>query len=123
MRWAGEGSDLWRVRVDLFAIDGDGRRVATVTRTLRRLLTSGDEDASSDLIGVDQGTGIADRPVVGLLFWVRADDVGVAARTAVETACRAGASSGVGPELYDVTVVPSAAVALPNNPSYPPMPD
>jgi len=123
MRWAGEGSELWRVRVDLFAIDDDRRRVAEVTDALRGLLRSGDDDASSDLIGVDQGTGVSDRHVVGMTFWVRADDVGGAAETAVETARRAGANSGVGPELYDVVVIPRTSVALPTELDYPTMPD
>jgi hypothetical protein len=58
-----------------------------------------------------------------MTFWVRADDVGAASETAVETARRAGANSGVGPELYDVVVIPRTSVALPNAPHYPTMPD
>jgi hypothetical protein len=123
MRWAGEGSELWRVRVDLFAVDDDGRRVAEITDALRGLLLSKDDDASSDFIGADQGEGVSDRHVVGVTFWVRADDVGGAAKAAVETARRAGANCGVGPELYDVVVIPRAAVALPTEPDYPTMPD
>jgi hypothetical protein len=122
MRSAGKGSDLWRVRVDLFAEDDDGVRVALVSENLKHLLT-GDEDGADDHVGADQGTGLAGRPVVGLLFWVRADDIGTAANTAVEIARRAGHSSGVGPDLYDVTLIPDAAVALPSDPEYPPMPD
>ena len=61
--------------------------------------------------------------MIGLSFWVRADDVGQAARTAVETARRAGADSGVGTDLYDVVVIPNAAVTRPDDPAYPPMPD
>jgi hypothetical protein len=61
--------------------------------------------------------------VVGLLFWVQADDVGEAARIAVDTARRAGAGCGVGPELYDVTIIPLNAVVLPDDPQYPSMPD
>jgi hypothetical protein len=123
VRWAGAGSELWRVRVDLFAVDDDARRVTSVTESLRHLLTTRDDSAMPEHIGADQGTGIAGRPVVGLLFWVRADDVGIAARTAVETARRAAEGSGAGPELYDVTVIPEAAVALPHDSAYPPMPD
>jgi hypothetical protein len=63
--------------------------------------------------------------VIGLVFWVRADDVGRAASLAVETARRAGSESGVGTELYDVVVIPSASVAsvYPQISAYPPMPD
>jgi hypothetical protein len=123
MRWVGEGSDLWRVRVDLFAEDDNGVRVTTAHHALQRQLTSDDEAGMPGEVAADQGIGIEGRPVVGLLFWVRADDVGLAARTAVETACRAGTDSGLGSELYDVVVIPSAAVANPNDPRYPRMPD
>jgi hypothetical protein len=123
VRWAGEGSELWRVRVDLFAELRDPRRqIDRIAKTLADLLP-GNDDKGRAGIGVDQGTGIAERPVVGLLFWVRADDVGAAAATAVETARRAAASADAGPDLYDVTVIPRSAVAMRDDPGYPPMPD
>lgn len=50
--------------------------------------------------------------MIGLVFWVRADEVGEAATVAVETARRAGAESGVGPELFDVIVSPSAMLIV-----------
>ena len=49
--------------------------------------------------------------MVGLVFWVAADEIGQAATLAAETARQAGAESGVGTELYDVVVIPHAAVA------------
>jgi hypothetical protein len=110
------------VRVDLFARDDDGDRVIRATQSLRGLLDDDGDPTHADS-GGDQGIGVAERPVVGLLFWVRADDVGAAARTALATARQAGADHGVGPELYDVTVIPRAAVALPGDPGYPSMPD
>jgi hypothetical protein len=122
MRWAGVGSELWRVRVDLFAESKNPRRqINNVAKVLSSLLTSNDGYPKPD-IGLDQGTGATGRPVVGLLFWVRADDVGGAATTAVEIARRAGENDGVGPELYDVVVIPRAAVVLPQDPRYPQMP-
>jgi hypothetical protein len=111
------------VRVDLFAEHDDGAHVRTAHRALKRHLTFDDGEAEVGASGADQGIGIEGRPVVGLLFWVRADDVGLAAKTAVETACRAGTESGLGSELYDVVVIPSAAVASPDDPAYPRMPD
>ena len=123
MRWVGDGSELWRVRVDLFAGDDSGACVAAAHQALLRHLTSDDAaDAAGD-VAADQGSGVEGQPVVGLLFWVRADDVGLAARTAVETARRAGTDSGIGTELYDVVVIPRAAVARPADPEYPAMPD
>jgi hypothetical protein len=123
MRWVGDGSDLWRVRVDLFAEDDSGSRVAAAHHALQRQLTSDQAGGEAGDVAADQGLGIEGRPVIGLLFWVRAEDVGLAARTAVETARRAGTESGLGTELYDVVVIPRAAVARPNDPEYPTMPD
>jgi hypothetical protein len=123
MRWAGVGAELWRVRVDLFAQPHDSRRqINQVAEALRGLLTANNGDARPD-IAVDQGTGTTTHPVVGLLFWVKADDVGGAATTALDIARQAGNRAGVGPELYDVTVIPRAAVVLPNDRRYPRMPD
>ncbi|MGH9014007.1 MAG: hypothetical protein ACRDZ1_08755 [Acidimicrobiia bacterium] len=51
--------------------------------------------------------------MLGLTFWVRADDVGAAARTALELARRAGAVADVGPDYYDITLVPRDAVVVP----------
>jgi hypothetical protein len=124
MRWVGDGMQLWRVRVDLFAPDQNGAHVAAAHEALQRQLTTSDDEAGRPgEVGADQGTGIEGRPVVGLSFWVRADDVGQAAGVAVEAARRAGADSGVGSDLYDVVVIPDAAVTRPNDPAYPPMPD
>ena len=75
MRWAGEGSELWRVRVDLFAEDEERSRIAS--DALRGLLSSDDEeDRAGGGVGSDHGTGIAGRSVVGLLFWVQPTTLG-----------------------------------------------
>ena len=124
MRWIGDGAELWRVRVDLFAPDRDGAHVVAAHQALQHQLTASDDAGRQPgESAADQGTGIEGRPVVGLTFWVRADDVGQAAAVAAKTACRAGADSGVGTDLYDVVVMPHAAVARPSDPAYPPMPD
>jgi hypothetical protein len=124
MHWVGDGSELWGVRVDLFAPDRDGASVAEAHDALQRELTASDDAATRPgEVTADQGTGIAGRPVIGLSFWVRADDVGQAARTAVETARHAGTDSGVGTDLYDIVVIPNAAMARRDDPAYPPMPD
>jgi hypothetical protein len=59
------------------------------------------------------------------VFWVRADDVGAAAAQAVQVARIAGQCGlDVGPELYDVTVIPGDAVVTGSDPAaYPLMPD
>jgi hypothetical protein len=53
------------------------------------------------------------QPVLGLSFWVWADDVGAAATHALQTATSAGAVAHVGPQFYDVVVVPRTAVVMP----------
>lgn len=116
--YAGAGRELWRVRVDLF-IPARGIPQDRALQAMRSLLAG--EPARFDL-SCDAGGGIVDRPVIGLLFWVRADQVGDAATTAVETAQRAmEACCGQALELYDVIVIPRDAVILPNHPHYPPM--
>jgi hypothetical protein len=126
VHWVGDGSGLWRVRVDLFAADPDGGRVQATHKALQLELT--ETDGAARLWGdsaADQGRGIEGRPVIGLVFWVRANEVGEAATVAVEAARRAGAGSGVGPELFDVIVSPSTAVRHPGegDAAYLPKPD
>lgn len=128
MRWTGNGSELWRVRVDLFAERREIKKQANaIYEKLRNQLTESDGDRTTDrgAIGVDQGTGASDRNVIGMLFWVRANDVGEAATRAVDLARRIGAGDGVGPDLYDVVVIPRDAVTFPKQGrrEYPQMPD
>src|SRR5436305_8763183 len=111
VHWVGDGTRLWRVRVDLFAPDSESSRVPATHEALQRELTETDGAVRPwGDSAADQGRGIEGRPVIGLVFWVRADDVGTAASLAVEAARRAGAESGAGPELYEVVVLPSTAV-------------
>ena len=122
MRVVGHGAALWRVRVELFAHDHAMHRVGASAVALDRLLPPDDGATMPGMgadHGVDQGIGDATRPVVGFLFWVRADDLGQAAHTAVDFATVAGRAPGVGPRLYKVTVIPNDAVARPDDPLYP----
>jgi hypothetical protein len=124
VRWVGDGSELWRVRVDLFAPDPWSHHVPKAHQALQLELTETDGAARRPGdSAADQGLGIEGRPVIGLIFWVRADDVGQAAKLAVDTARQAGVASGVGAELYDVVVMPEASVARRDDPTYPPQPD
>jgi hypothetical protein len=111
MRLAGEGPELWHVRVDLIAPDDDGSRVGPVVEALRADLHGEDEGPELGA-GVDQGIGVEGQPVLGLTFWVRAVDVGTAAATALKTARRAGSVAGVGPAYYDLSLVPRNAVVV-----------
>jgi len=108
------------VRVDLFT---DGQEpnpfVTPCAHALMELLDIEPADRGPGEVGVDCGIGVEGEPVIGLLFWVRADEVGEAARVAVATAWEAAATCGLGPRLYDVVVLPSDAVVLPEDPTYP----
>lgn len=74
-------------------------------------LLRGSHEGHGHGYGVDEGIGVEGQPVVGLTFWVRAEDVGTAAMTAVDTARRAGAAAGAGPDYYDVSLVPRSVIA------------
>jgi hypothetical protein len=123
VRWAGEGRHLWSVRVDLIAPDGDGSRVAVAHESLLRLLVHDDGAGRHPGSGNDQGIGHEGRPVIGFTFCVRADDVGSAATTGLAVTQAAGAAAGVGPEFYDVVVVPHSAIVVPLDEFHIPMPD
>ena len=122
MRIVGRGAQLWRVRVELFADDDAAHRVWSCAQALDQLLPLDDGEVLPGIgadHGCDQGIGDAARPVVALLFWVRADGLGEAARSAADFARLAGRAAGVGPRLYKVTVLPADAVARPDDPLYP----
>ena len=122
VRIVGRGEALWRVRVELFAPDGEFHRVGACSVALDRLLPDDDGETLPGIAGdhgVDQGIGDSTTPVVGFLFWVQADNLGDPAQTAVDFAKRVGRSPKVGPRLYKVTVLPADAVARPNDPPHP----
>jgi hypothetical protein len=111
------------VRVELFAEDGNAmHRIGASAVALEQLLPDDDGETLPGIggdHGVDGGIGDARFPVVGFLFWVRADALGEAAETAVEFARRVGRWPGAGPGLYKVVVLPEDAVARPDDPLYP----
>jgi hypothetical protein len=113
VRWAGDGRNLWSVRVGLIAPDGDGSRVAVAHESLFGLLVHDDSAGGPPAQGFDQGIGHEGRPVIGLTLCVRADDVGSAATTRLAVAQAAGGAAGVGPEFYDLVVVPHSAIVVP----------
>jgi hypothetical protein len=83
VHWVGAGSELWRVRVDLFTPDTESGRVPEAHQALQHQLTETDGAVRPwGDSAADQGLGReGDRPVVGLVFWVRADEIGQAANT------------------------------------------
>lgn len=67
------GSPWWRVLVDLFADDDRGDRVGRIGEAVLREL--GATRHAGAWSGVDQGTGAAGRPVIGMVFTVRSGPV------------------------------------------------
>lgn len=122
MRWIGEGTELYSVRVDLVAPDDDHRWVSTAADALVQRLPF-DSGGPSTLVGVDQGLGHEGLPVVGLTFLLRASGFGDAARLAVATATVAGADAGIAGHVYDVVLVPEDTLVLPVSERTIPMPD
>jgi hypothetical protein len=75
-------------------------------------------------LSFDAGTGIAGRPIIGVLFWVRSTSAGKAADRGIAASIRAVAASfGEQARLYDAVVIPIDAVVLPDDPGYPGLPD
>jgi hypothetical protein len=120
-RYVGEGAQVWRVRVELFAEDPI-ERVTAAWRSLDRMLPDDDGQQLRPpynwSFAVDQGIGEAS--VVGFLFAVRADGLGTAAERAVDLARRVGGDCGVGPELFKVTLIPAEVVPVGQMEWYPP---
>ena len=120
-RWTGEA--LWRVRVELFAEDGNVMHcIGASAVALEQLLPDDDGETLPGIggdHGVDGGIGDALLPVVGFLFWVRAEALGEAAETAVEFARLVGRWPGAGPRLYKVVVLRADCVSRPDDPYYP----
>jgi len=123
VRIVGHGEALWRVRVELFTEDGNAmHRIGASAVALEQLLPDDDGETLPGIggdHGVDGGIGDARFPVVGFLFWVRADALGEAAETAVEFARHVGRWPGAGPGLYKVVVLPADSVARLDDPLYP----
>jgi hypothetical protein len=123
VRWVGAGEELWRVRVDLLVDEADADSFGAMAERLGSRLTGDNEPEGPGELGIDHGLGVAARPVLGLLFWVRADEVGGAASSAVDAARSAAAECGMAFELYDITLVPEQAVVLLVDPLLPAIPD
>jgi hypothetical protein len=144
--------ELWRLRVDLFAPFPNTQADPRFQAAIRSRLAALDETGSPGEVGLDHGAGevgldhrpgevdldhrpgglaidggpgvIQERPVLGVLFWLRATTAGEAADLGIRLAAEAFRESfGVDADLYDVTVIPRAAVLLPDDPYYPERPD
>ncbi len=119
VRWAGEGAELWFVRVEMFVEDDSGRHVGPVWNALSDLLVHGDPNSRGGH-GCDQGTGMA-TPVIGMVFSVAADTPGEAAQTAVDVAGAALGNNDSG--LYGVSAFPHKTAPAVRSEEYPSLND
>lgn len=99
MRCFGDGPTLWRVSVILRAEGGRRGHMDRLLERLRDLLSERPGEAEPwDLRG-RLGTGETGDATIGACFWVRAEDVGAAARIALAT-------TGTRHGLYEVDLMP-----------------
>ena len=110
MRSIGDGTDLWYVRVVMKTDEANADAGARLLPHLENLLTGAREDFD---LCTEVGIGETGDTTIGANYWVRADDVGEAARIAVRTMELSVQAAGVASRgLYEVTVVPRHAVVV-----------
>jgi hypothetical protein len=114
MRSFGDGATLWRARVLLKAGHAQPSHMETALERLRDMLSERSGEAEPWDVGGEFGTGETGDATIGASFWVRADDVGAAARIAVATmTSTTEAVTGERHSLYEVNLVPRDAVVMP----------
>lgn len=120
VRWIGDGQELWYVRVELF-VEGDSAGLVGPAWTALTDLLSGDDDDDGAGPATDEGTGMAEWPVVGVVFHVKADNVADAAQLAIDTASKALKDASRG--LYGMTLIPASSAPRQHDPMFPPLSD
>jgi hypothetical protein len=116
MRSLGDGRDLWRVEVVLWVPTPEADRVRELVDTVAAATATnvGDDQPVSHGADVEQAWSYDIQPPeggVGVACWVRADSVGDAADTAWGVIQAAAARVlGTGARLWDVRVLPCAAI-------------
>jgi len=115
---------LWRLRVDLFAPeeqDVQGR----LAQALISRLAGFDNPRLLVAVGVDSGTGMPEgRPLLGATFWIKADTIGSAVQLGVGLVKESFHDVSQDDfRIYDVVVVPNAAVTVPVPERFPPTSD
>jgi hypothetical protein len=114
MRVVGEGSNLWRVEVVLWVHEPDVKTVAQLLDVVASVSSHVDEDQPG-VRDVDRAWSYDIQPPeggVGVALWGRSGTVGSAAETGW-TVVRDAATSTLGevPRLWDLRVIPRAAIA------------
>ena len=113
MRWFGDGLTLWRVRVTLRAGRAQRSHLERLLERLRDMLSERPGEADPwDLCGELAMAGIHEA-TIGASFWVRAEDIGAAARLAVATMTSSlDAVTVERHSLYEINLVPADAVLM-----------
>lgn len=114
MRAVGEGNDLWRIEVVLWAREPGAERVQEFLNAVAAATVTSDEDEQSVLPDVERAWSYDIQPPeggIGVACWVRSDSVGDAAETGWEVARDAAAATlGAEARLWDLRVIPRAAI-------------
>jgi hypothetical protein len=114
MRAVGEGNDLWRIEVVLWAREPGAERVQEFLNAVAAATVTSDEDEQSVLPDVERAWSYDIQPPaggVGVACWVRSDSVGDAAETGWELVRDAAAATlGAEARLWDLRVIPRAAI-------------
>jgi hypothetical protein len=114
VRVIGEGKDLWRVEVVLWAGEPEASRIGELLNAVAVARVASDEDDPSVLRDVERAWSYDMQPPeggVGVACWVRADSVGGAAEEGWRVVREAaGTTLGVDARLWDLRVIPRAAI-------------
>jgi hypothetical protein len=113
MRAVGQGHDLWRVEIVLWTREPGSDQVHELLNAVAAA-TSTREDDLSVLPDVEQAWSYDIQPPeggVGVACWIRADTVGDAAETGWSVVRDAAAATlGAEARLWDLRVIPRAAI-------------
>jgi hypothetical protein len=114
MRVIGEGKDLWRVEVVLWAGEPEVGRIRDLLDAVAAATVASDDDDPSDLPDVERAWSYDMQPPeggVGVACWVRSDSVGAAAEEGWRVVRHAaGAALGVEAGLWDLRLIPRPAI-------------
>jgi len=107
-------TNLWRVEVVLWTREPQAERIRKLLNAVAAATVSSNEDDPSVLPDVEQAWSYDIQPPeggVGVACWVRSDRVGDAAETGWRVVREAAAASlGADATLWDLRVVPRAAI-------------
>lgn len=123
VRAVGQGSDLWRVEVVLWAREPEADRVQALLDAVAAVALTSVEDDKVALPDVERAWSYDIQPPeggLGVACWARSDSVGDAAETAWRVVRDAAAAVlGEEPRLWDLRVIPRAAILAAPDPGTP----